>query len=44
MELKLELNINPTLTIHYIEDENDDPETIAKLKQKIKHLNLWRYI
>lgn len=35
-ELKLELNINPTLTIHFIEDENDDPEIIEKLKNKIK--------
>ena len=32
----MELNINPTLTIHFIEDDNDDPETIEKLKQKIK--------
>ncbi|MFY4841538.1 tyrosine-type recombinase/integrase [Aliarcobacter butzleri] len=32
----MELHINPTLTIHFIEDENDDPETIEKLKQKIK--------
>ena len=35
-ELKLELNINPNLTIHFIEDENDDPEIIEKLKNKIK--------
>lgn len=32
----MELNINPYMTIHIIEDENDDPETIEKLKNKIK--------
>ena len=35
-ELKMELNYNTSLTIHFIEDEDDDTETIEKLKNKIK--------
>ena len=34
-ELKMNLNINPNLTIHFIEDDNDDPEALKRIKEKI---------
>lgn len=37
-ELKLELNINPTLTIHFIEDDDDDLESLNKIKQKLSEV------
>ena len=37
-ELKMELNYNTSLTIHFIEDEDDDTETIERLKSKLKKL------
>ena len=37
-ELKLKLNINPALTIHFIEDDNDDSEALEKIKQKLSEV------
>lgn len=34
----MELNINPTLTIHFIEDDDDDLESLNKIKQKLSEV------
>lgn len=31
----MNLNINPNLTIHFIEDDDDDPEALKRIKEKI---------